>query len=1075
MQTVKKYGRSLVQFPNSAQPSRTIILKPEREKPEREKTEREINSEIAVLADNPEFIIANWISVIDKIFTKPNGQDKATEKQRTLRDNLGKECWKIIKTHAAFKGLDKDGENKFSQFFVYKLHPYHKDNENDLDKIKKVKLYGRMCSLFTGHSLESRNSGAEIKFDTAQIAGKIEHHLYAKILRKSQSSLETAPASPSSKATTGLIGNKISSVAKNFHAYDKKLRFSAEDAAFSAYFNNNRTDVAAQIYLKLHAETQAKKPNISYANIVAQIIQDHSKAIFNADRISEAKIENPALYQLQETVKAYYKSLFDLKIGKDKKDINGKTPDKKAKILERAPKNNHELRRMIENIAGNRDLASKLRLGKAVYYQLLDRDTAKSAPDWTNLPTQPEIAASHYWQTAGQTAIKRNESLVRVWRQVTVYANHSLNQWGDPDNNISGDIFGANEINATVNKWQIHDERLHQGLLLILGHQHDTIFSNNLDKKFAQQKNLLEWSLKSWSQLRHKGFHFNGRNKFIQMLQGVELPVHADAKDVLTKLWDSDQTAQQTRLKDILFTSHCEEYLDQDQLQRIYDELALAQPNELPMPRFNRILTRVENKKAWHKFNLPKPAKERSLEKYPALLCQYTLLKLLYQKGFSQYLTKISPRDLQYWINRAVEIADKEAKNLNKKKTNEVFQKFIQSKSSDFSANSVDATATINEFLFELSRQTAVEFQVQKNVYHSDGKKAKEQAEYLENIKCDVLLQAFAEYVNSPRGNDPENPEGQFAFLLNLNHDSPEIPIPSLVNELKTSTAQIHISDWQKALYFMLHFVPAGFVSTLFHQLKKWHILADKGDLATHQDRDKSGQESKLFNELAVVMMQYLDMHDANSEGTPTPTGSKKLIDLFEDKRAFHRVFPNVIANPNASQQAGEKPITLPRGMREFLRFGHQQKVFDVLKAKVKISHDSIDRLHQLEKEIDNAHARLEKNHNLWKESRDKRQFCQENPEKLREYKSDLALQSEYRQLKNRISLNNHLRAHQLLMQILARLVDYANLWERDQIFLLLALAHQHGYKSMELVLDVEGCAKFADGQAVEARRNLRK
>ncbi|MCX8505127.1 MAG: type VI-A CRISPR-associated RNA-guided ribonuclease Cas13a, partial [Alphaproteobacteria bacterium] len=653
-----------------------------------------------------------------------------------------------------------------------------------------------------------------------------------------------------------------------------------------------------------------------------------------------------------------------------------------------------------------------------------------------------------------------------------------LKQWGDPENNIPGDIFGDNETKTAVNNWQNDYERLHQGLLLILGHQHENIFSPEFDKKFAQQKNLLEWSLNSWANLRHKGFHFNGRDKFIQMLSGIELPKDADAKDALTKLWQTDQSARQMRLKDALLGSHCEDYLTQDQLRKIYTEVTPEQPSELPMPRFNRILTRVENKKAWHKFNLPKPAKERLLNKSPALLCQYSCLKMLYQSGFLNWFAQISPASLRNWIEIAVKAADDEAKALNENKTSKIYGQFIQAKSRKIGDVAKVENFTLNEFLFYLSGQTAAEFQVQKNVYHSNGEKAMEQAAYLENIKCDVVIQAFAAYLTARDGKG-----ANFAFLLKLSQESVKIAHQSQVKNLSVNLAPASGEDWQKSLYFMLHFVPAGFASTLYHQLKKWHILADKGDLPAHQDRNKSDPDTKLFKQLAAVMVLYLDMHDANFDGTGAPTGSEKLIDLFEDKRAFQRVFPNVTANPNASQQAGEKSITLPRGLREFLRFGFHGKIMDSLQNS-KITHQDLDRLAELQPKIDKTQQSLDKIHLDWADAEKKKDFGRYHQNDLKDYERHLKLQSEYRQLKNRVNLTYHLHLHQLLMEILARLVDYASLWERDQIFLLLALAHQHGHSSMNDFFSVitdengrvqDGFALFADGRVVEARDNLVK
>ena len=87
------------------------------------------------------------------------------------------------------------------------------------------------------------------------------------------------------------------------------------------------------------------------------------------------------------------------------------------------------------------------------------------------------------------------------------------------------------------------------------------------------------------------------------------------------------------------------------------------------MPRLNRVLTQAKNVKTQHAtsgLQLPKPANLKSLEESKALTCQYTILKLLYERAFPAWLEKRGKKELGKWIENACQRADTAAQTINK-------------------------------------------------------------------------------------------------------------------------------------------------------------------------------------------------------------------------------------------------------------------------------------------------------------------------------------------------------------------------------------------------------------------------
>lgn len=84
MRIIKPYGRSHAERIATGSTRRVL----------RERSNPEIARDIAEFArSHDRLVMAQWVSVIDKIATKPAGTTGPTTEQREFRDRLGQAAW----------------------------------------------------------------------------------------------------------------------------------------------------------------------------------------------------------------------------------------------------------------------------------------------------------------------------------------------------------------------------------------------------------------------------------------------------------------------------------------------------------------------------------------------------------------------------------------------------------------------------------------------------------------------------------------------------------------------------------------------------------------------------------------------------------------------------------------------------------------------------------------------------------------------------------------------------------------------------------------------------------------------
>jgi hypothetical protein len=204
-------------------------------------------------------------------------------------------------------------------------------------------------------------------------------------------------------------------------------------------------------------------------------------------------------------------------------------------------------------------------------------------------------------------------------------------------------------------------------------------------------------------------------------------------------------------------------------------------------------------------------------------------------------------------------------------------------------------------------------------------------------------------------------------------------------------------------------------------------------------------------------------MHDAKFDGGTAilidDTRRQTLQSCFEREEDFASRFPSSI-NPSLP---GDAHIPL-RGLREMLRFGGANVLTPVLQQHPITAAECVN-WQELQTKIKEAQKTREALHAEWVENR--KGFTKQT-----EYEQALGTCTRHRHLSHRVRLVDHLQLHSLLMAVLARLADYAGLWERDLYFVSLALCYHERLNPAQIFGESGKHGNYFDGgEIVEAVR----
>jgi hypothetical protein len=706
------------------------------------------------------------------------------------------------------------------------------------------------------------------------------------------------------------------------------------------------------------------------------------------------------------------------------------------KLSQLLPRDLDQALRLGDRQATNAQLGELVRLGKIVHYTASQGNADRPEAIRDHWPANVEH--SLYWTSDGQSEIKRAEAFVRIWRQTVVLAGLTLSDWVSMRTAFAGDILGGrDQLEEALQPGRFERGHFERKLHLLFGNR-ASAFALPDDAACLE---MLRALIGAAANLRHAVFHFKGRGTLLHELANLPARLPAPVRESARHIWRADAADRTARLKAVLRAADVEHFLGTDQLAQVVQLLAADAPAEPPLPRFSRLLQRAAG--AWaddKRIRLPEPANRRALQD-PARLCQYTVLKLVYERSFRSWLRTQRADTISGWIDVAVGRTTEAARRMNAK-GDETGKKVIAARARDLPKPS--AGGDIIDFFFDLSAETASEMRVQRG-YESDGEKAREQAEYIDHLQRDVLILSFSQFLC----------EQKLEWLLDLQPGQASTGQPAVLDDLQSAAPVTDAEEWVTALYLLLHLVPVESVGRLLHQLAKWNVTASRASRLPHDE------ETRL-RRLGHTMTLYLDMHDAKFEGG-SALGQHDLQDLFESAALMDRVLPK---DPGADTDR-----RIPqRGLREIMRFGHIP-LLRMLSRDRKIDAGTVERVFAAEQPLDGGLSQIAR----WQERREQlhEQWVKEkqfDQTRLREYCEVLSSISRHRQDSNFVNLVDHVRAHRLVMAVLGRLVDYAGLFERDLYFATLALLHRKGLRPEHLFED-DGLRLLFRGQIIFALR----
>ena len=274
---------------------------------------------------------------------------------------------------------------------------------------------------------------------------------------------------------------------------------------------------------------------------------------------------------------------------------------------------------------------------------------------------------------------------------------------------------------------------------------------------------------------------------------------------------------------------------------------------------------------------------------------------MVYDKPFRAWLSDVPKKEWQEIADHVLDNMTQQAKARFKKTTADIVlcaraTKIDYKKCKD-----------ISDLFYKLSGETAREFSVQAG-YESDSEKAKEQAEFIENFKCDIVAQLLEKYLIENFKCDNAK---QTSFINKIHkYIKKDRPI---FQEVDLPPMEVSSVSWEANLYFILHLVPVEEVNLLMHQIRKWVVVTEK--------TKRAKEERELAGKFIRIMSLYNDMHDAKFINNSDIDYQSEFKEYY-DGDLFNKVFPTSSNKNNALI-----PI---RGLREMLRYGDMKKLHPI-------------------------------------------------------------------------------------------------------------------------------------------------
>ena len=979
------------------------------------------SDEIASLADelkdNSALVIKQVIGMIDKIIAKKDTLKGMPENVVEAREKLGRACIEVLKQHDRYKNAAE-----MTETWEWKLHPY---NERPLPAGEEASKDIPLGSLSDSKKYSGKWTKAfwicldgEPEYD--KIAKNICLHLFgSKRLTIGGSVLEGSLATQRARSIAGSVQIKHPGPAP------KPTVNLDVDFYWKSEFASEIHDLA----IKKEKETYPRRLRSSD---VGQIL---SKNFQTARERLASSFPNPVapgsightsdIGQVHSEVKKFYQSI----TRGSKRGTKGK-----EKLSTRLPKDNADLKRRLLQKQGNAKVMDLVRIGRVNYYHFKDGSTQDP---------------SRYWTSSGLTEIKHQEAFLRQWRTMVVMAQRTANMWIGNTADISNKLGRSasytdyadpleNDLITHIKGNKVDTRSMASHMPLIFGAKAD-FFGYDPHKSDREMARAAMCSALRISQaIRNQVTHFGNRKTFVKKLENtICTPAYTDKKikNSLFKLMKDDVREKTTRLIKDLTSFGVPSFANEQQAEYLIGCDKISASASIDLPRFNRVLERLSGvkeilKSEWKsndpRKQLPDPARFSGLQDQWAS-CKFQSAKLIYETRFRKWLEDLSSGEGRQKLADAFVETRAQGDLLAKKaRPNSKFYPLITAQSEKLPVFTEEHT-TIGRYFDDLRGIVTAEMKSNTR-YTSNPKDAKRESAWIEAFKCDFLAFLFGEFMDREESR----------WILKLHSGS--TPSEAKTKLREPSPAKVRREPWKVNFYYFLHLCPVDEVARLLHQFRQSTERRPSKDLKDLLDPEGTpAKDDATPQGLAEIMELYLAMHNAKFSGAASLHVLAPFKDLYEGD-GFDRVF-NADADDHLSQG-------MMRGLRQMLRFGNDRSFLNLINAG-QVTRDEIDWCEEQKSKIATDQAERKRLHKALCHARIKSKE-DDAVEMLREYKQVVERIDKFTATASRIRLNDHLRAYHFALKVLARLLDYAVIWERDRYFVFLALYLQQPGASLK-------------------------
>lgn len=1022
------------------------------------------------LATDPDLVIRQTISALDKVIRKPRGQNLRNFNVEAYVDRtlLSLELWKRVEValrplaegteedEKAFVGLKDRWLSKVHPYAEVPFNPSRPRADKNADLIQKFGDKTLTRDDFRGrwHRALWKTSSTGTP-DYAATAAAIWSHLFDRELKIS------GACRTSSDDAAGLVqarGRSIASSVNDPRPVDGCDGTEA-DLAYSAdiYFEE---DVAATIFA---AVTDSVGRNVPFGRSdFGRILYDHFGPVLR--RTAEGSDQRKALWTLHNAVRRFYQTL-----GKSERFARAIREADTKRLGDLLPANCAKLLEVLGAKDRNADVSALIRLGKLIAHA-------------SDLPTDtPDVQAAFsdrlaYLSTSdGQSEIKRNEAFTRVWRTAVALSLRTVQVLApiDPNKpreyNFNQDPAGNEYARAAVDEYEAAG---HRGRLdLLFGNKviqaddpaarRDTLLVQTGDRRRDSEANreILWGLLRIAGEIRNRTNHFNTKGRLLAVLEGGPVSelqdpkqgvhnrkpheVHAGALRQFRRLLDFDIALRRRVVLDDLTRLAVQDYVAADKIDELFGQFAQTPASvELGTPKFISVLRRASNlcraddvgPPAWLKPFGALDLAGLSKVTEGANHFRIGVLRQLYASGFPAWLASVSSD------GETVRIAVQEVVAFKKQR----IQAYHAADSTHPRAYAIaenvaerrglDDAESLGDLLRRLQAEAMTDDAVRRP-YRVSPDRQREQASAVEEFRLEAFARLFALYLET----------AGLSWLWGVSAPLPadERDNPARLDEFPVPAWPDPIKLWHSQVYAWLYLVPVDDVALLRHQFRRTAALEGESGAGSRQ----------TLHELDRLMGLYLAVNAAGFSGREHVQGLDVGKLFYEKPEQFETVY---------SEANETHHVSLPgtrRGLRQILRMDHHLALKGIFE-KHQVTSAEVEAFADLKAE--KVQLLLETKNRLAAEiidlSRQKapdRAALESACDLYRETVTRLALYSA------RIAgarLAEHARLHQLMMRILGRLVDFSLMWERDRQYVFIGMLYRTlGSGGFVLQTDADG------------------